>query len=59
MIKYFLHDLLVARGGNSEFYVLHTQMESQSKLLRSSAEMRESIYEANLQLQEKLISIQK
>ncbi|XP_031589422.2 outer dense fiber protein 2-like isoform X3 [Oreochromis aureus] len=35
------------------------KMESQSKLLRSSAEMRESIHEANLQLQEKVISIQK
>ncbi|XP_039457882.1 outer dense fiber protein 2-like isoform X1 [Oreochromis aureus] len=38
---------------------LQVKMESQSKLLRSSAEMRESIHEANLQLQEKVISIQK
>ncbi|XP_039998789.1 outer dense fiber protein 2-like [Xiphias gladius] len=35
------------------------KMESQTKLLRSSVEMKESIHEANLQLQEKANSLQK
>nr|XP_020447110.1 outer dense fiber protein 2-like isoform X3 [Monopterus albus] len=40
----------------------HTEvekMESQTKLLRSSVEMKESIHEANIQLQQKLNSLQK
>uniref|UniRef100_A0A3B4YVR5 Outer dense fiber protein 2-like n=1 Tax=Seriola lalandi dorsalis TaxID=1841481 RepID=A0A3B4YVR5_SERLL len=38
---------------------LQVKMEGQTKLLSSSMEMKESIHEANLQLQEKLNSLQK
>ncbi|XP_068605294.1 outer dense fiber protein 2-like [Brachionichthys hirsutus] len=38
---------------------LQVQMGSQAKLLRSTAEMRESIHEANLQLQEKVTHLHK
>ncbi|KAM9349101.1 outer dense fiber protein 2-like [Symphorus nematophorus] len=38
---------------------LQVQMESQTKLLTSSVEMKESIQEANLQLQEKVNSLNK
>uniref|UniRef100_A0A3Q3K8J0 Outer dense fiber protein 2-like n=1 Tax=Monopterus albus TaxID=43700 RepID=A0A3Q3K8J0_MONAL len=38
---------------------LQVKMESQTKLLRSSVEMKESIHEANIQLQQKLNSLQK
>ncbi|XP_071348248.1 outer dense fiber protein 2-like isoform X1 [Trachinotus anak] len=38
---------------------LQVKMESQTKLLGSSVEMKESIHEANLQLQEKVNSLQK
>ncbi|XP_044074818.1 outer dense fiber protein 2-like isoform X2 [Siniperca chuatsi] len=38
---------------------LQVKMESQTKLLRSSVEMKESMHEANLQQQEKVNSLQK
>ncbi|XP_073346608.1 outer dense fiber protein 2-like [Pagrus major] len=38
---------------------LQVQMESQTKQLRSSVDMKESIHEANLQLQEKVVSLHK
>ncbi|XP_070775004.1 outer dense fiber protein 2-like [Enoplosus armatus] len=38
---------------------LQVKMESQAKLLRSSVEIKESSHEANLQLQEKVNSLQK
>ncbi|XP_053186070.1 outer dense fiber protein 2-like [Scomber japonicus] len=38
---------------------LQVKMESQTKMLRSSMDMKESIHEANLQLQEKVNSLQK
>ncbi|XP_031150328.1 outer dense fiber protein 2-like isoform X1 [Sander lucioperca] len=38
---------------------LQVKMESQTKLLRSSVEMKESIHDANLQLQEKVNFLQK
>ncbi|XP_054452081.1 outer dense fiber protein 2-like isoform X2 [Anoplopoma fimbria] len=38
---------------------LQVKMESQTKLLSSSVEMRESIHDANLQLNEKVASLQK
>ncbi|XP_067462308.1 outer dense fiber protein 2-like isoform X1 [Thunnus thynnus] len=38
---------------------LQVKMESQTKSLRSSVEMKDSIHEANLQLQEKVNSLQK
>ncbi|XP_037643963.1 outer dense fiber protein 2-like isoform X1 [Sebastes umbrosus] len=38
---------------------LQVQMESQTKLLRSSVEMKESIHDANLQLHEQVNSLQK
>ncbi|XP_049454270.1 outer dense fiber protein 2-like isoform X3 [Epinephelus fuscoguttatus] len=37
---------------------LQVKMESQAKLLRSSVEMKESIHDANLQLQDKVNSLQ-
>lgn len=47
-----LHSL--ATDADSEFYTLYIQMESHTKLLTSSLEMKESIHEANLQLQDKV-----
>nr|XP_046264990.1 outer dense fiber protein 2-like isoform X3 [Scatophagus argus] len=38
---------------------LQVKMESQKKMLRSSVDMKESIHEANLQLQEKMNSLNK
>lgn len=53
----YLLPSLATNTGDSEFYILHIQMESQTKLLRSSVDMKESIHEANLQLQEKVDSL--
>lgn len=41
-----------------DFHIVPIQTESQTKLLRSSAEMKESIDDANLQLREKDNSLQ-
>lgn len=53
----YLLSSLANKTGDSEFYILHIQMESQKKMLRSSVDMKESIHEANLHLQGKVDSL--
>lgn len=57
-VRYQLHSL-VPNAGDTEFNILQIQMESQTKQLRSSVDMKESIHEANSQLQEKMASLHK